>query len=54
MTLLVRYKETGFVEISVKDSGIGIPGDRLDKIFDRFYQVDGSHTREREGTGIGL
>ena len=28
--------------------------DQLDKIFDRFYQVDGSHTREHEGTGIGL
>ena len=30
------------------------PKDQIDKIFDRFYQVDGSHTREQEGTGIGL
>jgi signal transduction histidine kinase/ligand-binding sensor domain-containing protein/DNA-binding response OmpR family regulator len=44
----------GFVEISVSDNGIGIAKERLDKIFDRFYQVDGSHTRESEGTGIGL
>ncbi|HSP86933.1 MAG TPA: two-component regulator propeller domain-containing protein [Ignavibacteriaceae bacterium] len=43
-----------FVEISVKDNGIGIPADRLSNIFDRFYQVDSSSTREHEGTGIGL
>jgi len=44
----------GFVEISIHDTGIGIPQEKLPKIFDRFYQVDGSHTREQEGTGIGL
>ncbi|MCU0413388.1 MAG: ATP-binding protein, partial [Ignavibacteriaceae bacterium] len=43
-----------FAEISIIDTGIGIPQNQLDKIFDRFYQVDGSHTREHEGTGIGL
>jgi DNA-binding response OmpR family regulator/anti-sigma regulatory factor (Ser/Thr protein kinase) len=42
------------VEISVSDSGIGITQNRIDKIFDRFYQVDSSHTREQEGTGLGL
>jgi signal transduction histidine kinase/DNA-binding response OmpR family regulator len=40
--------------ITVRDSGIGIPHDRLRYIFDRFYQVDTSQTREHEGTGIGL
>jgi DNA-binding response OmpR family regulator len=45
---------TEFVQISVRDSGIGIPAERLPHIFDRFYQVDSSHTREQEGTGIGL
>jgi signal transduction histidine kinase/ligand-binding sensor domain-containing protein/DNA-binding response OmpR family regulator len=44
----------GAVAITVQDSGIGIPANRLNRIFDRFYQVDGSHTREQEGTGIGL
>ena len=44
----------GVVEITVRDTGIGIPSDQVDKIFDRFYQVDGSQTREQEGTGIGL
>ncbi|MCI0693346.1 ATP-binding protein [candidate division KSB1 bacterium] len=43
-----------FIEISVTDTGSGIPAKLLDKIFDRFYQVDASHTREHEGTGIGL
>jgi signal transduction histidine kinase/DNA-binding response OmpR family regulator/streptogramin lyase len=42
------------VEIRITDNGIGIPKERIDKIFDRFYQVDGSHTRQGEGTGIGL
>ncbi len=46
--------ETGEVKIIVRDSGIGIPKDRLPHIFDRFFQVDSSATREFEGTGIGL
>ncbi len=42
------------VEVTIKDSGMGIAADRLPHIFDRFYQVDTSSTRENEGTGIGL
>jgi signal transduction histidine kinase/ligand-binding sensor domain-containing protein/DNA-binding response OmpR family regulator len=42
------------VEIKIADNGVGIPKERMDKIFDRFFQADGSHTRESEGTGIGL
>ncbi len=49
-----QVRDDGFVEISIRDTGIGIPENQIDKIFDRFYQVDGSHTREHEGTGIGL
>jgi signal transduction histidine kinase len=49
-----RVRDNNFVEISIRDTGVGIPADKLDKIFDRFFQVDGSHTREQEGTGIGL
>ena len=44
----------GSVEIKVRDSGIGISEEELPKLFDRFYQVDSSQTREHEGTGIGL
>ena len=40
--------------LKVKDTGIGIPEDKLQHIFDRFYQLDNSHTRKAEGTGIGL
>ncbi|MBE0571757.1 MAG: response regulator [Ignavibacteriaceae bacterium] len=52
--LLKGELKGGFVRISVSDNGIGIPKERIDKIFDRFYQVDSSHTRENEGAGIGL
>lgn len=44
----------GVLEISIRDTGIGISEEELLKIFDRFYQVDTSQTREHEGTGIGL
>jgi signal transduction histidine kinase len=42
------------VSISVIDDGVGIPHEALDKIFDRFYQVDNSATRKYGGTGMGL
>lgn len=45
---------TKCVDIIIKDSGIGIAQDKLQFIFDRFYQVDGGKNREYEGTGIGL
>ena len=42
------------VALSVSDTGIGIPANKLSSIFDRFAQVDASMTRRYEGTGIGL
>jgi signal transduction histidine kinase len=42
------------VEIRVADSGIGIPENERDRVFDAFYQVDSSSTREQGGTGLGL
>ena len=47
-------KSSEFVSICVKDTGIGIPEEKLTHIFDRFYQVEDSATRGYEGTGIGL
>ena len=42
------------VYLRVKDTGIGIPGDMTEKIFEPFIQVDSSHSRTHEGTGLGL
>ncbi|MGD2090423.1 MAG: response regulator [Candidatus Aminicenantes bacterium] len=44
----------GSVEISVSDTGIGIPETQMLHIFDQFYQVDGSHEHKYKGSGIGL
>ncbi|MBC8059228.1 MAG: HAMP domain-containing histidine kinase [Clostridiaceae bacterium] len=48
------YKGQEEVIISIKDTGIGIPEDKLSSIFDRFSQVDKTLARNNEGTGIGL
>ena len=42
------------LQIKIRDTGIGISSEELPKLFDRFYQVDSSQTREQGGTGIGL
>ncbi|KMT21943.1 MASE3 domain-containing sensor histidine kinase [Clostridium cylindrosporum] len=49
----IKDKEDSVV-ISVKDSGVGIPKDKIDIVFDRFRQVDSTLTRQKEGSGIGL
>jgi two-component system phosphate regulon sensor histidine kinase PhoR len=42
------------VEISVSDTGIGVPARDIERVFERFYRVDKSRSRERGGTGLGL
>jgi len=51
---LSASSKSDFIELRVVDNGIGIPKDRLDQIFERFYQVDSSSTRRFGGSGLGL
>lgn len=46
------YQNGQYFQLKIKDTGIGIPNDQLDKIFDRFYQTD--FNNQSNGTGIGL
>lgn len=51
---ILIYEKKDYVVISVKDNGVGIPSDKINYIFHRFYQVDNLLTRKSEGSGIGL
>ena len=46
--------QDGFLVFSVKDTGIGIPPEFHSRVFERFYQVDNTVSRQYQGTGLGL
>ena len=52
--VLLEKLQNGKVEFSVKDTGIGIPEEYQQRVFERFFRVDKSHSRETGGTGLGL
>jgi PAS domain S-box-containing protein len=54
VTMTHAAQAGGQLRIEVADTGSGVPADRLDRLFQRFSQVDGSISREHGGTGLGL
>ena len=53
ITVMAHCQEGGVI-ISVADTGIGIPTEQVERVFEEFHQVDSSHTRQYSGTGLGL
>ncbi|MEQ9589818.1 MAG: ATP-binding protein [Parvibaculaceae bacterium] len=54
ITICSLLNEDGSLEIQIRDTGIGIPADQIENIFEPFEQVENSHTRTKSGTGLGL
>jgi heavy metal sensor kinase len=51
---ITLYDKRDFVEVEIEDEGPGIPEDKSDRVFDRFYRIDEGRTRDAGGAGLGL
>jgi len=54
VTVAIERNQNGWVQVSVADTGPGIPPEELDRIFDKFYQLAQVDNRKSRGTGLGL
>jgi DNA-binding NtrC family response regulator/signal transduction histidine kinase len=54
-SVIVTLKSAdGAVQLQVRDTGVGIPKEHIERVFERFHRIEGVHARSYEGTGIGL
>lgn len=51
---VLQHGDESYIRLSVKDTGMGIPEDKLDIIWDRYYKIDSPHKRSSYGSGLGL
>jgi len=49
-----RMKDKPFVKVTIKDTGVGIPGDQIQNLFKKFFRADNAIKFQTEGTGLGL
>ncbi len=54
VVIIEVYRQDDYIKIAIKDNGSGIPADKLEHIFERFYRIDSERTKDLMSTGLGL